>query len=278
MARKKIKLQWIVNNGARKSTYKKRVASLIKKARELSILCAVDACLIAYSQYHQQPEVWPSPAEVERVVAAFRSRPESDNSKKVINQEMFTSHRLLKAKDEWVKELKKNKKKEIENLKTQCLGGMLLLQGLEQKYLPDLIWAIDDHLEAVEKRIGFVPWLDAAAEVGSRAYSTGTDIPTVGAFTSIDAVSQVGAGDIPAGGAFTSSDVPPLDVPVSLIGGAGDVAVANEAFDDLFDFAIDDQDNQLLHPEQKQNENMGNASGEPLTCDVSDFWLSPYIF
>ena len=52
MARKKVKLQWIVDNAARKATYKKRVKGLMKKVRDLSILCGVDACVITYSPYH----------------------------------------------------------------------------------------------------------------------------------------------------------------------------------------------------------------------------------
>ena len=173
---------------------------------------------------------------------------------KVLNQEVFTSQRLLKAKDEWVKELKKNRKKEMENLRIRCLGGMLL-QGLERKDLLDLILAIDDQLEAAKKRIVVVPWLQPAAEAGGRAYNTG-DIPTMGAFTGIDAVSHVGTGD----------------VLVSLVG-AGDDA-ADEAIDHLFNFPMDYLDNQLLLTEQNRKENMGNASGDPLACD---FWLNPYI-
>ena len=89
----------------------------------------------------------------------------------------------------------------------------------------------------------------------------------MGAFTGIDAVSEVGAGDIPTGGAFTSTDAV-SDVLVSLVG-AGNAA-ADEAIDHLFDFPMDYLDNQQLLTEQNRKENMGN----PLACD---FWLNPYI-
>ena len=89
----------------------------------------------------------------------------------------------------------------------------------------------------------------------------------MGAFTGIDAVSEVGAGDIPTGGAFTSTDAV-SDVLVSLVG-AGNAA-ADKAIDHLFDFPMDYLDNQLLLTEQNRKENMGNA----LACH---FWLNPYI-
>ena len=69
----KVKLQWIVDNAARKATYKKRVMGLMKKIRDLSILCGVDACVITYNPYHQEPQVWPSLIEAEQVIAMFRS-------------------------------------------------------------------------------------------------------------------------------------------------------------------------------------------------------------
>ena len=93
------------------------------------------------------------------------------------------------------------------------------------------------------------------------------EIPTMGAFTGIDAFSEVGAGDIPTGGAFTSTDAV-SDVLVSLVG-AGNAA-ADEAIDHLFYFAMDYLDNQLLLTEQNRKENMGNAL-------AFDFWLNPYI-
>ena len=45
MARKKVKLQWIVDIVARKATYKKKVKGLMKNVRDLSILSGVDAWL-----------------------------------------------------------------------------------------------------------------------------------------------------------------------------------------------------------------------------------------
>ncbi|KAL6135268.1 hypothetical protein ACLB2K_067496 [Fragaria x ananassa] len=60
MTRKKVKLTYITNDSARKATFKKRKMGLMKKVRELTTLCDIDACAIIYSPYDSQPEVWPS--------------------------------------------------------------------------------------------------------------------------------------------------------------------------------------------------------------------------
>ncbi|RVW55972.1 Agamous-like MADS-box protein AGL80 [Vitis vinifera] len=116
MARKKFKLQWIMNDTARRTTYKKRGTGLMKKVKELSILCGVEACTIVYSPYDPQPEVWPSPMEAVRVVGEFKSRTENDQTKKGLKQENYTRQRVAKAKDQLVKQQKKNRRMEMENL------------------------------------------------------------------------------------------------------------------------------------------------------------------
>ena len=254
MARKRVKLQWIADNAARKATYKKRMKGLMKKARELSILCGVDACLITYNRYNGEPEVWPSPVEAEKVVAAFRNRPHNDQNKKVLNQEIFTWQRILKARDEVVKQQMKNRKKEIENLRTQCLGGRLL-EGLERKDLLDLTWAIDNQLEVLKKKLFHVPQHQVPRhQVAGIASGCANNMGT-------------GIGDVPAtAGHF------PLVVPVPVTG-AGGAAAAKTSFN----LAIDVLNNQLLHTEEDRNENMSNSFGDALVHDVYEFWRNPYI-
>ncbi|CAN8253249.1 unnamed protein product [Cochlearia groenlandica] len=65
MAHKKVKLQRIVNDKTRITTYKKRKACLYKKAWEFSTLCGVQTCLIVYGpnkatdEVVSEPELWP---------------------------------------------------------------------------------------------------------------------------------------------------------------------------------------------------------------------------
>ncbi|KAJ4823856.1 Agamous-like MADS-box protein agl80, partial [Turnera subulata] len=97
MTRKKVKLAFIANDAARKATFKKRRKGLIKKVSELSTLCGIEACAIIYSPYETQPEVWPSPVGVQRVLSQFRQMPEMEQSKKMVNQESFLRQRIAKA-------------------------------------------------------------------------------------------------------------------------------------------------------------------------------------
>ena len=85
MTRKKVKLAYISNDSARKATFKKRKKGLMKKVSELSTLCGIEACAIVYSPYDAQPEVWPSPIMVQRVLARFKNMPEMEQSKKMVN-------------------------------------------------------------------------------------------------------------------------------------------------------------------------------------------------
>lgn len=49
MGRKKLVLKPIENAGARKRKYQKRIASLMKKAHELGVLCGADVLLMVVS-------------------------------------------------------------------------------------------------------------------------------------------------------------------------------------------------------------------------------------
>ena len=154
MARKKVKLQWIINDTARRTTYKKRVKSLMKKAKELSVLCGVEACSVVYSPYDPLPEVWPSPVVAASVIGEFKSLPENVQTNKKLDQENYTRQRLVKSNDQLVKQQKKNRKMEMENLMNQCLtGGNMLQHELNIKQCSDLIWAIDDRLKAIRHQM-----------------------------------------------------------------------------------------------------------------------------
>ncbi|KAJ6749931.1 hypothetical protein OIU85_000547 [Salix viminalis] len=60
MARKKVKLMWIVNDAARKASLKKRRDGLLKKVSELTILCGIEAFVIIYCPDDPEPAIWPS--------------------------------------------------------------------------------------------------------------------------------------------------------------------------------------------------------------------------
>ena len=152
MTRKKVKLTYITNDSARKATFKKRKKGLMKKISELTTLCDIDACAIIYSPYDSQPEIWPSPMGVHRVLAQFKTMPEMEQSKKMVNQESFLRQRINKAHEQLKKQKKDNREKEMTRVMFHSLTGKSL-QGLTMSDLTDLGWVIDQHLKDIQLRM-----------------------------------------------------------------------------------------------------------------------------
>ncbi|CAI9101390.1 OLC1v1038701C1 [Oldenlandia corymbosa var. corymbosa] len=152
MTRKKVKLAYIVNDSARKATFKKRKKGLMKKVSELSTLCGIDACAIIYSPYDAQPEVWPNPAGVQRVIAQFKRMPEMEQSKKMVNQESFIRQRIAKAGEQLKKLHKENREKHITEVMFQCLTGKAV-QGMPIADLNDVGWLLDQKLKEIHKKM-----------------------------------------------------------------------------------------------------------------------------
>ncbi|CAK7340419.1 unnamed protein product [Dovyalis caffra] len=153
MTRKKVKLAYISNDSARKATFKKRKKGLMKKVSELSTLCGIDACAIVYSPYESQPEVWPSPLGVQRVLSKFKTMPEMEQSKKMVNQEGFLRQRITKASEQLKKQRKDNREKEVTQAMFQCLTGKINLGSLHLMDLNDLGWMIDRSVKDINKRV-----------------------------------------------------------------------------------------------------------------------------
>lgn len=145
-------MAYITNDSARRATFKKRQKGLMKKVSELTTLCDIDACVIIYSPYDSQPEVWPSPLGVHRVLEQFKTMPEMEQRKKMVNQETFLRHRIAKTQEQLKKQKKENREKEITHVMFQSLTGKSL-QGLTLTDLNDLGWTIDQHLKGIHARI-----------------------------------------------------------------------------------------------------------------------------
>ncbi|KAL0379992.1 UNVERIFIED_CONTAM: Agamous-like MADS-box protein [Sesamum angustifolium] len=153
MTRKKVTLAYITNDSERKASFKKRKKGLIKKVSELSTLCGVDACAIIYSQYDQEPEVWPSPLGAQAVLARFRKLSEMDQTRKMVNQESFTRQRIKKAEDQLRRVQKENKRKELENFMFQCLAGMATLEDFNLRDAAEMGWVVNQTLREINSRM-----------------------------------------------------------------------------------------------------------------------------
>ncbi|KAI5350049.1 hypothetical protein L3X38_002940 [Prunus dulcis] len=94
MARNKVKLAWIKNDAARKSTFRKRKACLLKKMSEINNLCDVSAFIIVYGSDADEPIVWPDCPLVEQLLARFQNIPELERWKKMMIQETYLKERV----------------------------------------------------------------------------------------------------------------------------------------------------------------------------------------
>ncbi|EOY11775.1 Agamous-like MADS-box protein A [Theobroma cacao] len=152
MTRKKVQLAYIINDSARKAAFRKRTKGLLKKASELSTLCGIEACVIIYSPYNAQPEVWPSSAGAQRVLSEFKKMPKMDQSQKMMSQENFLRQRIAKANQQLKRQCRDNREKEITQVMFQCLAEQGL-ENLNMMDLNDLEWLLEQNLKDIDKRI-----------------------------------------------------------------------------------------------------------------------------
>ncbi|XP_057947782.1 agamous-like MADS-box protein AGL80 [Malania oleifera] len=121
MGRKKVKHELIANETARRTTFRKRKASLLKKTSELKILCGVEACAIIYDSQNYQLEVWPSSPEACRVLERFKDLPLAKQGKYMMDQEGFLKKNLCNLSGSLKKEKEKNRRLKMELLLSECL-------------------------------------------------------------------------------------------------------------------------------------------------------------
>ncbi|KAK7392135.1 hypothetical protein VNO78_20565 [Psophocarpus tetragonolobus] len=111
MARKKVKLEYISDATARRTTYKKRKKGMIKKVNELSILCGIPACAIISSPFDSKAEIWPDPDGAKEVIQKYQDASVLDQSKNV-NQESYIMQKIVKVQDQLKKLRQENHDKE----------------------------------------------------------------------------------------------------------------------------------------------------------------------
>ncbi|CAA7015906.1 unnamed protein product [Microthlaspi erraticum] len=136
----------------------------MKKVNELSTLCGITACAIIYSPYDSNPEVWPSNAGVQRVISEFRTLPEMDQHKKMVDQETFLRQRIAKASEHLKRQRKDNRELEMTEVMFQCLVGNMGMFHLNIMDLNDLGYLIDQYLKDVNRRIEIMR--NAGMEIG----------------------------------------------------------------------------------------------------------------
>ncbi|MBA0783941.1 hypothetical protein Gotri_001577 [Gossypium trilobum] len=154
MSRKKIKLAYITNDSARKTTYKRRTKSLVKKVRELTTLCGIEGFAVMNSpDFGSQVEVWPSLEDARRLLSDFKKLPLSKQNKKMVNQESFLEQSLAKATQQLRKLREENRQKELKEVMFESLSGKGILQSLNAMDLDEVDLLVKQNLTDIDYRV-----------------------------------------------------------------------------------------------------------------------------
>ncbi|MBA0754250.1 hypothetical protein Gogos_021107 [Gossypium gossypioides] len=154
MSRKKIKLAYITNDSARKTTYKRRSKGLVKKVRELTTPCGIEAFAIINSpDFGSQAEVWPSLEDARRLLSKFKQLPLSKQNNKMLNQESFLEQSLAKDTQQLWKLQEENYRKELNKVMFESLSGNGILQSLNTMDLNEVGRLVKKNLTNIDDRI-----------------------------------------------------------------------------------------------------------------------------
>ena len=161
MTRKKVKLMWIVNDSARKASFKKRRVGLLKKVSELTTLCGVNAFVVIYGPDNEEPAAWPSRQVVQQLLTRFQGVPEMERHKKMMNQETYLRERATKTQEQLRKQQRKNKEMEMGHLMHQVDQGKGLAE-LELFEMTGLAWMLEEKIKENRKRMDYFQQVSGA--------------------------------------------------------------------------------------------------------------------
>ncbi|KAK3154097.1 hypothetical protein QOZ80_2BG0185970 [Eleusine coracana subsp. coracana] len=156
MARKKVNLQYITDDAARRATLRKRRPGLMKKASELATLCDVEVCVVVYAEGESEPQVWPpSAADATRILGRFNDVPETEQYKKMMDMEGFLTQRVAKLREQLEKARRENHAQETSLLLHDVIVGRRPegLAGLSAEELAGLGAMVNTRIEQVTERI-----------------------------------------------------------------------------------------------------------------------------
>ncbi|CAA7015302.1 unnamed protein product [Microthlaspi erraticum] len=174
MTRQKVKMVFIENDSARKSTFKKRKKGILKKAHELATLCDVPIGIVIGSPYDSTPEVWPTRESMDKVLSQWKAMSAMDKSKKMMNQESFLRQRINKATESRRKLCKENRELEMKEVMFDCLKGNTSPSRVDPRNLRDLGGIIEQHLKDINRRIDILKKNDEPSSSSVLALATPT--------------------------------------------------------------------------------------------------------
>ncbi|XP_074590100.1 agamous-like MADS-box protein AGL80 [Curcuma longa] len=151
MARRRVKLAFIENEGARRSTLKKRRSGLIKKVQQLSVLCDVDACLLIYAP-GEEVTTWPEPVDARRVALRFRGVPHCGRERKMVDHVAFLQQRLALLRDTLRRRRRENREMELRSMMFDGMWDQGKIDQLSPVDAAALAVMVDGKLQELCKR------------------------------------------------------------------------------------------------------------------------------
>ena len=152
MARKKVKLAFISDDSTRKKTYKRRKKGIIKKVRELTILCGIPACAIISDPFDSETEVWPNLEEAKQVIARYQNSNMKDERKNV-DQESYLLQKITKAREQLRIQKHDNHENELNILMIRSLQNNKLPDDVTVSGLKDLDKLIEKNMKEIDDKM-----------------------------------------------------------------------------------------------------------------------------
>ncbi|KAL0900350.1 hypothetical protein Bca101_084311 [Brassica carinata] len=155
---KKVKLALVENEYSRAVTLKKRRSGLVKKVKEISILCDVKACLIMFSPKEAEPMVWPSAEAARNLLKEFNALRDFAKKKNETTLESYLKEKTSKVHENLRKTQKENmERKTIDQLKAQLSSFRRRnLDDLDVKEIYSLISFSKDAIMHLREKVGSV--------------------------------------------------------------------------------------------------------------------------
>ncbi|KAF3337940.1 agamous-like MADS-box protein AGL80 [Carex littledalei] len=155
MVRKKAVIEPIATSSARRTTFKKRKASLFKKAMELSTLCRVDVCAVVSEGPHDpNPDTWPPRENAMRILSCFSGMPEADKSKKMVDRVGYLSQQMEKLQLQLRKVQSENCELENAILLQEVLSGQSCIADVASfERMSSLAGMVERRLGEINKRM-----------------------------------------------------------------------------------------------------------------------------
>uniref|UniRef100_A0ACD5TXR2 Uncharacterized protein n=1 Tax=Avena sativa TaxID=4498 RepID=A0ACD5TXR2_AVESA len=153
--RGKVKLQYIKDLAMRSKSQKMRLANLMKKARELAVLCDVPVGVVVYVPGKDQPEeVWPSQEAATDVLVRYGAVEEPKRLKYKLDGDDFVRKTVVKSKANLYNAHRQNCEKEMNLLMVDFLAGHRgSFADLPPNVHASLEWRVKKKLQAVKARL-----------------------------------------------------------------------------------------------------------------------------